>query len=185
LPDQGLAVPVADSGGRRAELRRGRRQHRRAEGRARGRFRVRRQPDRGARAVSPRAARRRRRRRLPLGRASQACAARSGTPAARGRAMSAGPEARVGRLDWEALARALDDDGVAVTPPLLSRVACRRLRERFDDERTAFRSTIDMSRHNYGSGMYRYFDYPLPPEVQALREAFYPPLAAIAHAWAE
>jgi len=99
--------------------------------------------------------------------------------------MSAGPEARVGRLDWEALARALDDDGVAVTPPLLSRVACRRLRERFDDERTAFRSTIDMSRHNYGSGMYRYFDYPLPPEVQALREAFYPPLAAIANAWAE
>jgi len=99
--------------------------------------------------------------------------------------MSSGPERRVARLDWEALARALDDDGVAVTPPLLSRAVCRGLRQRFDDGRTAFRSTVDMSRHNYGSGMYRYFDYPLPPEVHALREAFYPPLAAIANAWAE
>ena len=70
-------------------------------------------------------------------------------------------------------------------PAVLDHVACRRLRERFDDERTVFRSTIDMERYNYGRGVYRYFDYPLPPEVQALREAFYPPLAAIANEWAE
>lgn len=99
--------------------------------------------------------------------------------------MSSSPEPRVARWDWEALARTLADDGVAVTPPLLSRAACRRLRQSFDDQGTAFRSTIDMSRHNYGSGMYRYFDYPLPAEVQALREAFYSPLAAIANEWAE
>lgn len=98
--------------------------------------------------------------------------------------MSSGPARQVARLDWGALARTLDDEGVAVTSPLLSRAACRGLRQRFDDEGTAFRSTIDMSRHNYGSGMYRYFDYPLPAEVQTLREAFYPPLAAIANEWA-
>src|SRR5690606_18297392 len=34
-------------------------------------------------------------------------------------------------------------------------------------------------------GAYRYFAYPLPEEVQALREALYPPLAAIATTWAE
>jgi hypothetical protein len=46
---------------------------------------------------------------------------------------------------------------------------------------TRFRSTVDMARYRFGVGEYRYFAAPLPPLVQALREAAYPPLAAIAN----
>jgi hypothetical protein len=42
-----------------------------------------------------------------------------------------------------------------------------------------------MDRHRFGEGEYRYFARPLPDLVEALREAFYPPLAEIANAWNE
>jgi len=43
-----------------------------------------------------------------------------------------------------------------------------------DDAR--FRSTIDMARHRFGQGEYRYFDRPLPELVAELRTAFWPHL---------
>ena len=42
-----------------------------------------------------------------------------------------------------------------------------------------------MEPKRFGRGRYRYFAYPLPPVVEALREALYPPLAAIANRWQE
>lgn len=87
-------------------------------------------------------------------------------------------------LDWSALTAELDEEGVALTPPLLSRDQCARLRELFD-EPELFRSTVTMARHRFGEGRYRYFARPLPDLVQTLRQRLYPPLAHIANTWAE
>jgi hypothetical protein len=91
--------------------------------------------------------------------------------------------ARVAALDWAGIAADLDAWGAAVTGPLLSPGECRELVALYaDDDR--FRSTVVMARHGYGRGEYRYFGYPLPDPVAALRTAFHAPLAAIANRWA-
>src|SRR5207248_9719400 len=89
---------------------------------------------------------------------------------------------RIAGLDWERLGTELDDAGFAQTPPVLGAAECRRLAGRFDDDER-FRSTIDMRRHRFGEGRYRYFGAPLPDEVAEARAAFYGPLAALANRW--
>jgi hypothetical protein len=91
--------------------------------------------------------------------------------------------ARVEALDWADLTAQLDDRGFALTAPLLTEAETAELAGQFDDGR--FRSTIDMARHRFGDGRYRYFEHPLPDTIAALRRAFYERLAPIANAWAE
>jgi hypothetical protein len=87
-------------------------------------------------------------------------------------------------LAWPAVEHRLDEDGFALTDPLLTPDQCAGLVEMFDDEHR-FRSTVVMARHAFGEGSYRYFADPLPELVAHLRETLYPPLAAIANRWAE
>jgi uncharacterized protein len=89
---------------------------------------------------------------------------------------------RVDRLPWDELRAGLDAGGFAVTPPLLDQAECDELAALFDGGR--FRSTIDMARHRFGAGSYRYFDHPLPEPIAALRSAFYRRLAPVANDWA-
>jgi uncharacterized protein len=91
---------------------------------------------------------------------------------------------RIDALDWDALQERLDSVGHAVTDPVLDASECADLAALFDDG-DRFRSTIDMARHRFGDGRYRYFDHPLPDAVQQLRTGFYPHLAPIANAWGE
>lgn len=86
------------------------------------------------------------------------------------------------QLDWPALHAALREQGHASTPPLLAPEACAALAGLFEGG-AAFRSEIDMARHGFGRGRYKYFDYPLPPLVQALRAGFYRGLAPLARLW--
>lgn len=88
---------------------------------------------------------------------------------------------RVVAADWPRVAAALDDQGYA-TLPLLSAAECRELTRVYDDD-DAFRRRIVMQQHAYGSGEYKYFRYPLPEMVQAVRQAIYPHLAPIAEKW--
>jgi hypothetical protein len=89
---------------------------------------------------------------------------------------------RVGALDWAALRTQLDARGFAVTEPLLDEAESAALAALFDESRR-FRATVDMARHRFGDGRYRYFDHPLPEPIGALREAFYERLAPIANDW--
>ncbi len=92
--------------------------------------------------------------------------------------------ARVRSLDWETLGAALSSQGFALTKPLLHPDECEELSGRFDDE-SRFRSTVDMARHGFGDGRYRYFEHPLPETIAALRGSFYEYLAPIANEWGE
>ena len=86
-------------------------------------------------------------------------------------------------LDWPRINADLDATGAANTGQILSAAECASLAALYSHD-DKFRSRIVMSRHGFGSGEYKYLSYPLPPRVDALRAAFYPPLAAIANRWA-
>ena len=90
---------------------------------------------------------------------------------------------RVARLDWARLGRELDERGFALTAAVLSPDECDELADRFDGD--GFRSTIDMARHRFGDGRYRYFAHPLPAMIEDLRTAFYERLAPVANGWSE
>jgi len=90
---------------------------------------------------------------------------------------------RIDALDWSDLERDLDERGFALTDRIFDAAECRKLAGLFDGD--GFRSTIDMARHRFGDGRYRYFDHPLPPLVQGARTTFYAHLAPIANAWSE
>ncbi|MBB2205422.1 2OG-Fe(II) oxygenase [Gluconacetobacter takamatsuzukensis] len=85
-------------------------------------------------------------------------------------------------LDWRALAGGLDGNGWAMLPGLLDAGQCRSLSALYDSG-TGFRSRVVMARHGFGRGEYRYFSYPLPPLVAAMRAGLYPCLAPIANEW--
>ncbi|MCF2532015.1 2OG-Fe(II) oxygenase [Yinghuangia soli] len=89
----------------------------------------------------------------------------------------------VDAADWAAVGRELDAQGAALTPRLLDAEACREIAG-FYDRPGLFRSTVDMARHRFGAGEYRYFSYPLPEVVAGLRAALYPRLLPIAREWA-
>lgn len=88
---------------------------------------------------------------------------------------------RVASNDWTALAAELDAYGCALTGQLLTPKQCRDLAGLYDQD--LFRTTVNMARHRFGSGEYRYFDDPPPSTVAELREAFYPHLLEIARDW--
>jgi uncharacterized protein len=95
------------------------------------------------------------------------------------------PASRVTSLDWKAIVNAVDRDGFAhVEKSLLTAPECTALIRAFDDD-AQYRSTIDMARHRFGEGCYRYYRYPLPPVVAELRDALYPRLAEVANDWAK
>jgi hypothetical protein len=89
---------------------------------------------------------------------------------------------RIGAYDWSRVAADLDAQGWTVLDELLAPDDCAALSGLYAEE-AGFRSRVVMGRHGYGQGEYRYFAYPLPPLVAAMREAFYPRLAPIAGGW--
>jgi hypothetical protein len=96
----------------------------------------------------------------------------------------AGIGERIDALDWGRITRELDARGNAVMPRLLAPDECDALAGLYDDD-ARHRSRVVMARHGFGRGEYKYFRYPLPGTVQALRAALYPRLVPLANRWNE
>jgi len=93
-------------------------------------------------------------------------------------------EDRVAGYEWAAVGADLDAFGCAVLPKLLTPDACRNVVSLYPQE-GHFRSQIHMARHGFGKGEYRYFNYPLPALIVALRTALYAHIVPFANAWNE
>lgn len=91
---------------------------------------------------------------------------------------------RLEKADWMAVEDSLDSRGVAILPGLLDDGECRHLGGLYA-QRDIFRRHIEMARHGFGSGEYRYFGYPLPGPIADLRAALYSRLVSIANRWNE
>lgn len=87
-------------------------------------------------------------------------------------------------LPWPAIIAALDEQGWATIPSLLDHADCERLAGDYGPS-PLFRSHVRMERHGFGRGEYRYYCYPLPETVAALRGQLYPRLVPIANRWHE
>ncbi|MFB7272615.1 2OG-Fe(II) oxygenase [Streptomyces sp. NPDC056244] len=87
-------------------------------------------------------------------------------------------------LNWAGLYAQLNEEGVALTPPLLSRAQCEEIIDTFDQP-GLFRSTVVMQRYQFGRGTYKYYADPASVAlIQTLRERLYPPMAWMANQWA-
>jgi len=89
--------------------------------------------------------------------------------------------ARLDAVDWAGVRASIFARGFATLPRLLDDAECDAQVKLYGDERR-FRKTVDMARHGFGEGEYKYFAEPLPPLVAALRAEAYRRLAPIANA---
>jgi hypothetical protein len=89
---------------------------------------------------------------------------------------------RVDAADWEAVTADMNDVGGALLPQLITPAECASVIDLYPDD-SRFRTTVDMGRHRYGQGEYRYFKQPYPPPIEDLKQALYPRLLPIARDW--
>jgi hypothetical protein len=89
---------------------------------------------------------------------------------------------RVEAADWRQIRADLDNSGCGPTGPLLTPDETAEIIALYDDD-SRFRSTINMGRHRFGEGEYRYFAPPFPDAVTGLKQALYPKLLPIARDW--
>ena len=83
--------------------------------------------------------------------------------------MSADPwKQRVDAGDWTAITAEVNEYGGALLPELLTAGETGQIRDLYEDH-GCFRATINMGRHRFGEGEYRYFKAPYPEPVERLK----------------
>ena len=90
--------------------------------------------------------------------------------------------ARVAAGDWSTITDEVNDYGGALLPQLLDAAETAQIRDLYTRDES-FRTTVDMGRHRFGQGEYRYFGVPYPEPVEELKQALYPRLLPIARDW--
>lgn len=88
----------------------------------------------------------------------------------------------VTEMDWHAIHESLNKKGYVSIKQFLSPQECQQLQALYSID-DIYRNTINMQRYRFGSGEYRYFNYPLPPLIENIRSSFYTPLSVIANDW--
>lgn len=89
---------------------------------------------------------------------------------------------RIASANWSAITESMHDKGFGIIPNLLTEIECDELKSNYTNS-SLYRKTIVMERYRFGLGEYKYFNYPLPPLIQTIRENVYPKLGPIANAW--
>ena len=89
---------------------------------------------------------------------------------------------RVEAGDWDRITEEVNEYGGALLPQLLAPEEAGRIAALYDQDEY-FRSTINMGRHRFGQGEYRYFALPFPEPIEQLKQALYPRLLPIARDW--
>jgi hypothetical protein len=86
------------------------------------------------------------------------------------------------KIDWTYVQQQLNENGFIHLSKILSPKTCNQLKNEYTQS-SLYRSTINMKRYRFGEGEYKYFNYPLPPLIQSIREEWYEPLAITANQW--
>jgi len=89
---------------------------------------------------------------------------------------------KINEVDWKGIITQIHKNGYAIVPDFLSDRHCDNLIAMYNNTK-GYRKKIIMERYRFGFGEYKYFNYPLPDIVQALRENLYPQLVPIANCW--
>jgi hypothetical protein len=89
---------------------------------------------------------------------------------------------RIEQLDWDQISAQLNDSGYALVSDVITATECNDLAMGYDNKEL-YRKTINMERYRFGMGEYKYFNYPLPPVIEQMRQSVYPYLAPIANNW--
>ena len=89
---------------------------------------------------------------------------------------------RVQSIDWERVSRDLDVEGSATIGQFLFPDECHAIAKLSSNDEV-FRIRVDMKRHGFGRGEYKYFSYPLPDLIASIRTAVYPYLVPTANRW--
>jgi hypothetical protein len=91
---------------------------------------------------------------------------------------------RLQAKNWDKVTEDLHRQGFAVVGNVLNKKECGDLIGSYNADGT-YRKTITMERYRFGLGEYKYFQYPLPDLITAIRQTVYPFLAPIANTWME
>lgn len=89
---------------------------------------------------------------------------------------------RLAAQNWPVITRELHDKGFVIVKNVLNKEVCDTLINAYSATES-YRKTIHMERYRFGLGEYKYFRYPLPPLITAMREKVYVAIAPVANQW--
>jgi hypothetical protein len=89
---------------------------------------------------------------------------------------------RLAAKNWPMITEELHNKGFVIVKDILSEQECENLIAEYDADNT-YRKTINMERYRFGRGEYKYFQYPLPDLITAMRENVYQHIAPVANQW--